>query len=318
MTKNSPQLVQIALPTYNGAEHIGEALTSLCRQTHAEIVVHVMDNASTDGTSDIVADMARRDQRVVHHRSAEFVPATANWLRAFEKIDRARSNYFMWASDDDLWEEAFIEKLVSDLEGDREAVLAFPQYRSIDAEGAINDLFYDIDLPATDSFRQIICLLNYGKFSAIYGVLRLRYLEWTPIFADLSFGSDRWFLINLAARGHFRLRREVLFYKRTGGISETGIDQSASWDPEKVWILDDTEREEIMNLSFQSYQAKQIYDNLRIQSKMFFPDKRFPVHIEVRAAVARLIKNKRALGLRTKMTSLLKTGGVAPSKTPRV
>lgn len=301
MTLKSPHMVQIALPTYNGARYIGEALASLLFQTHEDLAVHVMDNASTDGTSDIVADVVRRDRRVVHHRSTDFVSATDNWLRAFDRIDRARSDYFMWASDDDRWDARFVAKLVADLVRDEEAVLAFPQYRSIDGDGRPGALFYDKGFPADSRFRQMRRLIEYGRYSAIYGVMRTRALDWRPILHEASFGADLWFLMNLSSRGRFAFRPEPLFYKRTGGMSETNTDASASADPDRVWLLGEDERRMIMDLSFTRAERIYLFNRLRVAGKILHPDKAFGPLVAAWALLLLLKHNPRALGLRARL-----------------
>lgn len=124
--KRPPCLVQIVLPTFSGARHIGESLSSLLGQSHREIAILVIDIASTDGMSDNVADVAWQDQRVTYCRNEHFACATENWVRGFDGIDLAASPYFIWASDDDVWDRDFVGKLVGELERDRRAVLAFP------------------------------------------------------------------------------------------------------------------------------------------------------------------------------------------------
>lgn len=55
--------VGIIVTVYNGADWIGAALTSLAGQTHKTIQVIVIDDASTDATTGIVADFVKRDSR---------------------------------------------------------------------------------------------------------------------------------------------------------------------------------------------------------------------------------------------------------------
>lgn len=51
--------VSVVIPSYNGAAFIGEALDSVYRQTLRPREVVVADDASTDGTGDLVAALAR-------------------------------------------------------------------------------------------------------------------------------------------------------------------------------------------------------------------------------------------------------------------
>ena len=65
MTGEMP-LVSVLTPVHNGAPFIEECMTSVLRQTYANWSHTVVDNCSTDGTSELVAAVARTDSRVRH------------------------------------------------------------------------------------------------------------------------------------------------------------------------------------------------------------------------------------------------------------
>jgi GT2 family glycosyltransferase len=51
----TPKLVSIVIPNWNGAHHLPTCLESLCRQTYPHVEVIVADNGSTDGSLDLLA-----------------------------------------------------------------------------------------------------------------------------------------------------------------------------------------------------------------------------------------------------------------------
>jgi hypothetical protein len=57
-------LVSIVMPCFNAARWLGAALDSLQRQTHRELEIVAVDDASTDGTAELLAQRARGDARV--------------------------------------------------------------------------------------------------------------------------------------------------------------------------------------------------------------------------------------------------------------
>lgn len=61
----SAPLVDVLLPVYNGAETIAESIESLLQQTVSRLRVLVVDDGSKDATAKILADLSRRDPRVV-------------------------------------------------------------------------------------------------------------------------------------------------------------------------------------------------------------------------------------------------------------
>jgi glycosyltransferase involved in cell wall biosynthesis len=127
--------VSIGVPTYNGVEFIAECLTCLQGQTFEDFEVFISDNGSTDGTSDICADFARRDTRFRHVRFETTIPAGENFSRA---RDMTSAPYFMWRADDDLAEPDHLRGLVAGLDAAPDASIAVapilrriyaPQYR---------------------------------------------------------------------------------------------------------------------------------------------------------------------------------------------
>ncbi len=77
-------LISVAIPVYNGADYLEAALESLIAQSFENFEIVVADNASTDATASILADFARRDSRIVVHRSEEFLAQAVNVTRAVD------------------------------------------------------------------------------------------------------------------------------------------------------------------------------------------------------------------------------------------
>ena len=74
----------VALPVFNGAAFLREALDSVLSQDFGDFELVVSDNQSTDETASILADYAARDSRLRVSRSPEFLPQARNANRAVE------------------------------------------------------------------------------------------------------------------------------------------------------------------------------------------------------------------------------------------
>lgn len=118
----SSKLISIIIPTYNRAHIIGETLDSILAQTYTHWECIVVDDGSTDGTVDLMAEYMERDIRFrYYHRPAERPKGPCSCRNyGFEQSRGAYVNFF--DSDDLLKPEAF-EKALNGFKQDTDAVI---------------------------------------------------------------------------------------------------------------------------------------------------------------------------------------------------
>lgn len=86
MTRDRP-LVSVVTPVYNGEKYLRECIESVIAQTYPHWEYIIVDNCSTDFTSEIAAAYAARDRRIRVVGNTEFLPLIANWNNALRRID---------------------------------------------------------------------------------------------------------------------------------------------------------------------------------------------------------------------------------------
>ncbi len=97
--------LEIILPTYNRREHLQRTLTQLTAPEspvrHCSLTV--LDNACTDGSSDLIEEFAAKCPNIKHIRHEKNIGGNGNIARAFEL---ARKPYVWVVCDDDSfrWE----------------------------------------------------------------------------------------------------------------------------------------------------------------------------------------------------------------------
>src|SRR5687767_548324 len=92
--------ISVVLPTFNREEFLTEAFESIAAQTFADWELIVVDDGSTDGTSALVGQLARRvAQPVTYLYQPNRGPGAARNLG----IQRARGQYLAFLDSDDLW-----------------------------------------------------------------------------------------------------------------------------------------------------------------------------------------------------------------------
>jgi glycosyltransferase involved in cell wall biosynthesis len=134
-------LISICIPTYNRASMLKRALQSALTQDYQNIEVVVSDNASTDGTQNIVH--AFNDPRVRYYRNPYNVGALINFRRAV--YDYAQGKYAIFLADDDYFLDCFyISKAVRLLEDNPHMVFVFSNWRAIKNETQCHDFLSDL------------------------------------------------------------------------------------------------------------------------------------------------------------------------------
>ncbi len=90
--------ISILIPTYNRAHYLVHALESALAQDYPNFEVVVSDNASTDGTREVVARYLA-DPRLRYYRNPENLGIGANWTKLL--YDYAQGDYGKCLPDDD-------------------------------------------------------------------------------------------------------------------------------------------------------------------------------------------------------------------------
>ncbi len=119
-SRQSP-LITIGVPTYNGGKYLRDGLTNIMEQTYQNYVVVISDNASTDNTAKIANEFVAKDARFSYLRQPAFVDGVAH---VCSLLDYAKTPFFIWHSDDDLWAPNYLETLLSLLQSNHNAKLA--------------------------------------------------------------------------------------------------------------------------------------------------------------------------------------------------
>ena len=104
-------LVSIVLPTYKRAHVLPNAIRSVLNQTYANLELIIVDDNSPDDTPEVVKSF--RDARVKYVRNEPNLKLP----RALNKgFSLARGTYLTWTSDDNLFADDAIEKMVARLQ----------------------------------------------------------------------------------------------------------------------------------------------------------------------------------------------------------
>ncbi len=125
-------LVSIVLPVYNGSVGLAEALESCLNQSHRNLELIIVDDASTDNTPEIISNYASQDSRVrpIRHDTNKRLPAALNSGFAV-----ARGELLTWTSHDNLYRPPAIATMANVLEANPCVDVVYAGYTFIDSDG---------------------------------------------------------------------------------------------------------------------------------------------------------------------------------------
>ena len=216
-------LVTAIIPAYQQVHVIRETIASVQAQTYGNLQIVVTDDASTDGTPDVVADLAREDPRIELVRAPVNGGITVNCNRG---LAGAHGELAAWLGGDDLWLPSKIEKQVRVFASDPRVTLV----------GTDVEVFFDDGTPSQlarcEVMRRGGTLEDFVRASRHIPTSSFMYRR--SAMPDLVFDprlrvvSDWLFNVECAARGRLGYVPEVLTrYRRwEGNVTAAGADRA--------------------------------------------------------------------------------------------
>lgn len=169
MTAAAPPLT-VAMPVYNGEDYIGRALDALERQEFTDFELLVRDNASTDGTEQIVREAAASDDRIRYVRNETNIGGARN---SNALLADAAAPLIIWCYHDDEAHPRLLADSITHLADPRVSV-AYPRVQLIDPSGAVVGRHDDADLElAQDAPHERLAEVLHRRIAQIqFGMMR--------------------------------------------------------------------------------------------------------------------------------------------------
>lgn len=125
-------LVSVVICVYNGEAFVRDTLESIVGQTYRNMEIIVIDDASSDGSREIIKEYARKDERIV----PVFLEKNLNICNAGNVgFERATGKYAALIGHDDIWRKDKLEKQISFLEEHPTYSVCFSWAEIIDENG---------------------------------------------------------------------------------------------------------------------------------------------------------------------------------------
>ena len=192
-------IVSIGMPVRNGIEYIAVAISSILKQTEKNIEIIISDNNSTDGTSEYLKKIVKKDKRIRYYNQKIEIKAFDNFKFVLSK---AKGNFFMWAAHDDTRSLNYIESLKNALEKNPKSILAFGDLYITSKNNEIGyKKYFPFDTSNQNIFKRLK-ILSFIQCYYIYGLWKTDKIK-NVQYEDCIWWPDLPFMLVLACKGDF-------------------------------------------------------------------------------------------------------------------
>lgn len=248
--------VSIMMPAYNAENFISQALDSILLQDYPRFQIVVCDDASTDGTADIIRTYQKKyPDKIVAIFNQQNLGVTANCNKALE---HCTGEYVSLFAGDDLMLPGKLSRQIELMESDPECVLCYHPVEIFDSDSG-KTFFVTNQYRREDVYSTEDLLLKGGIPGGCSIMVRRNAIPEKGYDERLKTVSDWLFFLEISLKGRLRKVDEVLgrYRKHDGGASRLTYSLLA----ESLYALDLFEQKGSVNseLSLLIRQAKARY-----------------------------------------------------------
>jgi teichuronic acid biosynthesis glycosyltransferase TuaG len=188
--------ISIIVPAYNAELFLAETLASVQRQTYREFEVIVVDDGSTDRTSEIARQFVEKDARFTLLRQPNAGTAAA----CNKGLKQARGKWIAFLEADDVWLPEKLTAQLDLLEQEPRANLLFTDYFTWDGQKDFGRRYSDPDkFPDGDAGRRLIFFDLFGTSTVM---IKRETLNAIGLFdVEVPVGQDWDLWLRIAERG---------------------------------------------------------------------------------------------------------------------
>ena len=151
-------MIDIVISTYNRANYLGLAITSVLGQNNVNYNLYILDNCSTDNTKEVVESFV--GQKLTYIKNDRNLGMVGNWNKA---LLTGNSEYVHIFHDDDLLEPDFIDNVYAVITDNSDCVFIHSAVNIIDEQGVILKTKIEPYDVVTDGQKFFIDYLRKGQ-----------------------------------------------------------------------------------------------------------------------------------------------------------
>jgi glycosyltransferase involved in cell wall biosynthesis len=221
--------VSVLMPVFNSAPYLADAVASILHQSYGDFELLIVNDGSTDGSSDILRAFARQDPKVrLIERPNRGLIDTRNQL-----LHEAQGELLAWMDSDDLSHHDRIGRQVAAFDSDPGLVCLGTNIRLVDPQG--RDLGVE-EYPDGDEAIREAQMRGGGLRFASTMQRRSVALATGGFRHPFQMGEDFDFLLRVAERGRLGNLHDVLYVYRQH-LLNTCTALGISWPETRAAIL---------------------------------------------------------------------------------
>lgn len=230
--------LSFCIPTYNRADFLGETLDSIISQSDDSIEIVVSDNASTDGTEEVVRKAKLRFKNIIYYRWPQNMGADLNYLKT---VELATGEFCWFLGSDDLIKNNAVKRLKEELKENNDIYLCSEYLCDLKLKPYATHFLLPKNIPDMvfnlSSRNQLLQYFQLAQsHSALFGYLSsiiFKREKWNSIIYDESYTgtlySHMFMLYSFIEKGCLlKYIREPLVYWRSGNDSFGGAGKIQS------------------------------------------------------------------------------------------
>ncbi len=258
-------MFSVIIPLYNKRKYIYKAVQSVLSQSLTDFELIIVDDGSTDKSLDIVRSF--KDPRInILVQNNQGVSSARN-----NGVKKAKYDYIAFLDADDWWDNYFLEKMLSLINGYPEAALYGSSFKIV-KNG--QEHVPNIGLPKGFKKGYIDYIKTYGQtfvtpFNCSFVIVRKEtFLAVDGFKPSLKFGEDfdLWLRIALQYKVAYN-NKPLAFSNQDVDINQRALGSEKKWGPSEHYIfnLNYIKKQESRNPDL-----KNLLDGLRVRSLIRF------------------------------------------------
>lgn len=218
MNYEAEPLVSVGITTYNRPEYLRQAIESVVNQTYRNLEIIISEDCTPcEKTKELIRDYAKRDPRIkcFNQKTTLGPPNNIRFV-----LQQATGEYFMWADDDDVRDQRWVEALLTKIAVPGTSV-AVGKVVSIDAGGRAVAQYGALQYAGLRPLRIAKYFLaeeRDGKSNVVCGLFRTDFLRslkhWSQYQYNRFGGGDYLFVLDCVQHGNVLVEPSVCIYKR--------------------------------------------------------------------------------------------------------